>query len=93
MKQKDKLKIFIRFLKKNKIYHIFLSNCFSNNGYNVRNNLKKQLTVNDFIKDELKNHCLFINRAFVWDETREGYEFWYNMFNEWEKLRILINKY
>ena len=59
----------------------------------MRNNLKKQLTVNDFIKDELKNHCLFINRAFVWDETSEGYEFWHNMFNEWEKIRFLINKH
>lgn len=92
MKQKDKLRIFIRFLKKHKIYNKFLSNCFSNNGYNVRINLNNQKTVNDFIKDELKNRCLFINKAFEWGETNEGYKFWYIIYNEWEKIRFLINK-
>lgn len=93
MKQKDKLKIFIRFLKKHKAYHKFLSNCFSNNGYTARMNSRNQMTVNDFIKDELKNRCLFINKAFVWDETNEGYRFWYTISNEWEKIRNIINKY
>lgn len=93
MKQKDKLKIFIRFLKKHKAYHKYLSNCFSNNGYYVRMNSMNQMTVNDFIKYELKNRCLFINKAFVWDETNEGYGFWYTIYNEWEKIRNLINKY
>lgn len=93
MKQKDKLRIFIRFLKKHKVYHKFLSNCFSNNGYGVRRNTNNQVTVNDFIKYELNNTCLFINKAFVWGETNEGYEFWYTIYNEWEKIRNLINKY
>lgn len=93
MKQKDKLRIFIRFLKKHKAYHKYLSNCFSNNGYNVRSNVNNQLTVNDFIKYELENRCLFINTAFLWDETNEGYKFWYKIFNEWEKIRLLFNKY
>lgn len=93
MKQKDKLKIFIRFLKKHKAYHKYLSNCFSNNGYNVRSNVNNQLTVNDFIQHELQNRCLFINTAFLWDETNEGYEFWHKIFNEWEKIRLLFNKY
>lgn len=93
MKQKDKLQIFIRFLKKHKAYHKFLSNCFSNNGYSVRSNSKNQMTVNDFMKNELKNRCLFINKAFIWDDTNEGYRFWYTIFNEWEKIRFLINKY
>lgn len=93
MKEKDKLQIFIRFLKKHKAYNKFLSNCFSNNGYRVRNNLNNQETVNDFIKYELENRCLFINKAFVWDDTNEGYRFWYNISNEWEKIRFLINEY
>lgn len=93
MKQKDKLRIFIRFLKKHKTYHKFLTNCFSNNGYYVRSNSMNKMTVNDFIKYELKNRCLFINKAFVWGETNEGYGFWYNIYNEWEKIRFLINKY
>ena len=69
MKQKDKVRIFIRFLKKHKVYHKFLSNCFSNNGYSVRRNTNNQVTVNDFIKYELNNTCLFINRAFDWGRT------------------------
>lgn len=93
MKQKDKLKIFIRFLKKHKVYNEFLSNCFSNNGYYVRMNSRNKMTVNDFIEYELNNRCLFINKAFVWDETNEGYGFWYTIYNEWEKIRNLINKY
>ena len=93
MTQKDKLRIFIRFLKKHKAYNQFLSNCFSENGYNVRRNSNNRKTVNDFMKDELKNRCLFINRAFVWDETNEGYGFWYTIYNEWEKIRNVINKY
>ena len=93
MKQKDKLKIFIRFLKKHKVYHKFLSNCFSNNGHYVRMNSRNQMTVNDFIKYESKNGCLFINKAFIWDDTNEGYGFWYTIYNEWEKIRNLINKY
>ena len=93
MTQKDKLRIFIRFLKKNKAYHKFLSNCFSNNGYSVRSNSKNQMTVNDFMKNELQNRCLFINKAFIWDETNEGYGFWYTIYNEWEKIRNVINKY
>ena len=83
MKQKDKLKIFIRFLKKHKVYHKFLSNCKSNN----------QLIVNEFIKYELKYRCQFINNAFIWSETKEGYKFWYNIYKEWEKIKFLINKY
>ena len=93
MKEKHLLKLFIAFLKKHKVYHKFLSNCFSNNGYYVRMNSKNQMTVNDFIKYELNNTCQFINRAFLWDETNEGYKFWYKIFNEWEKIRLLFNKY
>lgn len=93
MEQKDKLRLFIRFLKKHKVYNNFLSNCFSNNGYSVRSNLKNQKTVIDFIKYELKHHCLFIDKAFAWDKTNEGYRFWFTIYNEWEKIRFLINKY
>ena len=51
MTQKDKLRIFIRFLKKHKAYNQFLSNCFSDNGYNVRRNSNNRKTVNEFMKD------------------------------------------
>lgn len=93
MEQKDKLRLFIRFLKKHKAYNNFLSNCFSNNGYSMRSNLGNRKTVNDFIDYESKNYCLFIDKAFTWGETNEGYRFWYNIYHEWEKIRYLINKY
>lgn len=90
MKQNHKLKLFIRFLKKYKIYNIFFANSFSNNGTNART-LYKYESVIDFINSELKDSGCLINKSFTWDETEEGYIFWYRIYNKWERIRCIIN--
>ena len=90
MEQKDKLKIFIRFLKKHKAYNQFFANCFSDNGNEARN-VQNFKSVFDFINSELNNQGDIIVRAFGWNETKEGRQYWLDLYHEWEKIRINLN--
>ena len=91
MEQKDKLKLFIRFLKKHKAYNQFFAHCFSNNGWSVRKSHPKYKTVTEFIDDEFNHDCSIINKAFIWKETEEGYDYWFDLYHEWEEIRINLN--
>lgn len=90
MKQNHKLKLFIRFLKKNNIYNTFFANCHSNNGLYSRARYKYENVI-EFIDTELKDRGYLINKPFTWDETEEGYMFWCSIYNKWEKIRHIIN--
>ena len=88
MKQNHKLKLFIRFLKKYKIYNIFFANSNSVKSCHLRKINKRKENIIDFINDELNNgKGYIINRAFHWDDTEEGSHFWYQIYCKWDMLR------
>ena len=87
MEHEDKVKIFIRFLKKHKIYNQFFTYASSESACHLRKINKRKINVFDFINNELNNQGYVINKAFVWDKTEEGYLYWFNINNEWEKIR------
>ena len=87
MNQNYKLKLFIRFLKKNHIYNQFFANSTSAKGYHIRKINRRKENIIYFINDELNNQGYVINRAFVWDETEEGYLYWLRIYDEWEQIR------
>ena len=90
MKSHYKLKLFIRFLKENNIYHKFFTNIYSNNG---RKSITYQYkSVREYIDEELKDRGCLINKSFLWAETEEGYVFWRGIYDKWEEIRFLINK-
>ena len=95
MKYEHKLKVFIRFLKKNKIYHKFFSNASSINGFEIRERIFSSMTVEEFIQFELnkKGWGNIFNMAFEWNRTKEGYDFWYDIYILWSKtIRVYHDK-
>ena len=94
MKYEHKLKIFIRFLKKNKIYHKFLTNGFSSNGFKTRSEYWECSTPSlfDFISDQLKRKDwgTVVDGCFTWDYTKEGVDYWYDMYCRWDEI---VKKY
>lgn len=87
MTDKDRIKIFIRFLKKQKIYDKFFFYASSKTAIHLREMNKRKKDVFEFINDELNNQGYVINRAFVWDKTEEGYLYWLRIYDEWEQIR------
>lgn len=71
MKKQSKLK---KFLLKHRVYRKFVAN------------LDECNTFEEFekaMKDEKVNESDFIVRAFWWDDSNEGFEFWRNISHEW----------
>lgn len=88
MNQNDKLKLFIRFLKRNHIYNQFFANSTSAIGCHLRKINRRKENIIDFINDEINNDKgHIINRAFPWEGTEEGSHFWYRMYSKWDVLR------
>ncbi len=88
MNQNYKLKLFIRFLKRNHVYNQFFANSTSVKGCHLRKINRRKENIIDFINDELNNDKGYIiNRAFHWEETEEGAHFWYQMYCKWDMLR------
>ena len=91
MTDKDRIKIFIRFLKKHKAYNQFFANCFSDNGWRTRNRYPTKNTVTNFLNNEFNKGSQIITKSFVWDETEEGWEYWLEICNKWDEIRINLN--
>ena len=70
---------FIRFLKENNAYEQYMNN------FNKREEFRNMICPKNkfFSKAEPFN---FINRAFTYDRTNEGYMFWFNLSTEWKKI-------
>lgn len=68
---KYKLKYLTSFLKENDCYYQYIKNY---NNYN--NEYYMPLTI-------LKYSYNLINNAFVWRETKEGFDYWEKIHNEW----------
>ena len=74
------LQLFLRFLKQNHAYHLFL--------YNMCNEKEnpRLCTLYDF---KSINNTLVINfivNPFIWSNTNEGYFFWSNLYDKWDNL-------
>ena len=69
---------FIRFLKQNNAYEQFMFNFRKQNP--LCNN--KELYFKSYSNaDTLK----YVDYAFVWDNTKEGWEYWANLDKKWKK--------
>ena len=78
-------RLFLRFLKKRKAYHTFLTNFNSYKGKMYRG--KYEETMNEYLI-RISEHY-FISLAFSWLDTEEGYSYWGNLHSQWFKI---INK-
>ena len=65
-------KEFVKYLKDNNIHEEFIYNCEHYNK-NLINNINKT-----------KPHD-YVNVSFIWSYTKEGYDFWYDIYNKWRK--------
>ena len=97
LEEKDKLKNilywqFIKFIMKNKISDKIFFNikncrlCYNEIGKDSTN-----LELLKFIKDNFYYDDLFAN-LFVWDKTKEGFEYWYNVNKDFNRLAERIIK-
>ena len=71
-------KKFIRFLKQNNAYEQFM---FAFRKQNALRNKKGLYFKNYSNAEPLK----YVDYAFVWDNTKEGWEYWANLDKEWKK--------
>lgn len=87
MTEEDKLfrRHFFAFLKENNAYDKWLYN------------LLERLPMNDTeqcnvsIEKLFKQKCLCaINEAFIWHNTKEGYDFWFQLKQKWCDLRLSL---
>ena len=78
-------RLFLRFLKKRKAYHTFLTNFNSYKGKMFRG--KYEEAMNEYLIRICED--FFISCAFRWDNTKEGYSYWENLHSQWFKI---INK-
>lgn len=80
MTDKQKLMIFIHFLKKERVYHLYLKNLQLS-----RWNLYESKFIATHIKDEYRIAFL-ISYAFDFDIGKEGRTFWISIHNKWIKI-------
>ena len=71
----SKSKKFIHFLKQNNAYVRYVYN-FGKHNY--------KLSFDAFTRVYLQSQ--YINSAFVWDETKEGWSYWNNLSERWRNL-------
>ena len=91
------LPFFIRFLKKEHLLERYMKNLNSDNGYNLRMWYYENSDVYYFLFKDIyvnKGYNL-LNRAFRWNETEEGQDFWRDLNYKWRKklyecLHILV---
>ena len=77
-------KQFIKFLKDNNVYGLYILN-FRNRSHSTTPFFKRQINIfKDFIEDE-KPETFFIH-SFKWEQTPEGFEFWCDIDDLWLEL-------
>ena len=73
--------LFLRFLKHHNIYYLFL--------YNIKNRHYVAWCYDIKSLSTYKPYC-FVDDAFKWSDTKEGFDFWSNINIKWRN--ILKNK-
>ena len=76
------VRLFLRFLKKRKAYHAFLSNFNSYKGKRFRG--KYEETMNEYLNRV--GGVYLISRAFSWSDNEEGFSYWEDLHNQWFKI-------
>lgn len=71
------IKLFVKFLKKNNAYHIYIKNVSERRHDYIA--FIKYLIRNDFLED-------FFVCAFAWHSTEQGSYFWGKLNSEWQKF-------
>lgn len=80
MTDKQKLMIFINFLKKEKVYHLYVKNLQLSHW-----NLDESMFIATQIKNKY-NIALLISYAFDFNISKEGRTFWISIHNKWVKI-------
>lgn len=75
-------RLFLRFLKKRKAYHAFLTNFNSYKGKKFRGRYEE--TMNEYLNRV--GGLYLISRAFSWSDSEEEYSFWGNLHSQWFKI-------
>ena len=72
--------LFIRFLKENNAYHLFL--------YNICNRKENSKLYNLYDFKSINNVLAlnFLANPFIWHNTKQGYDFWYNINAKWRDI-------
>lgn len=70
-----------RFLKKNRIFTIFINNCIS---HILRYDGQDRYEQLDYLADGIDSDNIYdnysiISVSFLWDETKQGFEYWNNV--------------
>lgn len=69
--------LFIIFLKQNNIYHLFV--------YNMKNRVNIRWCYDIKTMSIYSPYC-FVDDAFKWVNTNEGYNFWHNINTKWRNI-------
>lgn len=97
MNNKEKTKLFLRFLKKNQVFHQYLRYFNSEEGTRYRKKifpLWLNVGIETFIQKSLNNQTwnYLIANAFKWSDTDEGEVYWSNLHYQWYKINNRIVK-
>ena len=78
------LQLFYRFLKINNIYNLFF--------YNIQN--RKYESSWQYNIEDIKTYKAYylISNAFSWGETKERYDFWYDINAKWREIILFLSK-
>lgn len=65
---------FIEFMKQEKVWEKYKDNVYDN---------AKEVSADVLLKVILNTDIHILNVSFVWKETKEGFEFWKNVYDKW----------
>ena len=65
---------FIEFMKQEKVWEKYKDNVYDNT---------KEVSADVLLKVILNADIHILNVSFVWKETKEGFEFWKNVYDKW----------
>ena len=83
----ERKKIFITFLKENHAFEQYMYNFkFVGKRYNHVNKCFNKLI-------NLQSAESYIDNAFTWDDTKEGFEFWYRLHLLWVEYYKYLNHF
>lgn len=70
--------LFLRFLKQNNVYHLFL--------YNICNKKESSKLYNLYDFKSINNVLVlnFLTTPFIWNNTKQGHLFWAKLYDKWD---------
>jgi len=77
--------LFLRFLKENGIYKLFLKEFYTKDAINVRLGYLLPKNIDEYLNNVWNER--FVRYAFTWALTANGHSFWNGISSLWEKLK------